>query len=168
MFRRLVAAGLVLGTTVALGMTIWLTTRPHKDCLRDNGADASAASRHASLQPEPSVQEPAFEFPPGIRINFVDVTKSSGINFQHFDGRSTMQYIMDQTGSGLGWIDYDQDGLLDLFLVQGSTFLPPHPRDPPTCKLFKNLGGGKFRDVTAEAGLGHVGCGQGVAVGDID
>jgi hypothetical protein len=79
-----------------------------------------------------------------------------------------MQYIMDQTGSGLGWIDYDQDGLLDLFLVQGSTFLPPHPKNPPKCKLFKNLGGGKFRDVTDEVGLGHVGCGQGVAVGDID
>jgi len=40
-----------------------------------------------------------------------------------------MEYIMDQTGSGLAWIDYDQDGLLDLFLVQGWAFLPPQPKE---------------------------------------
>src|SRR5262249_39781902 len=48
------------------------------------------------------------------------------------------------------------------------TFVPPHPKTPPTCKLYKNLGGGRFRDVTVEVGLAHTGCGQGVAVGDID
>src|SRR5439155_11830856 len=53
-------------------------------------------------------------------------------------------------------------------LVQGYTFQPPFPKTTPTCKLYKNLGHGKFREVTAEAGLAHVGCGQGVAVGDID
>src|SRR5262249_5013991 len=77
-------------------------------------------------------------------------------------------YIMDETGSGIGWLDYDQDGLLDLFLVQGSTFEGPPSQPPPTCKLFKNLGSGQFKEVTAEVGLAHVGCGQGVAVGDID
>src|SRR5262249_24363828 len=106
--------------------------------------------------------------PPGVSIRFRDVTREAGIDFRHFDGRTEMQYIMDQTGSGLGWLDYDQDGLMDLFLVQGSAFLPPSPDPPPTCKLFKNLGGGRFSDVTAEVGLAYVGCGQGVAVGDID
>jgi hypothetical protein len=57
---------------------------------------------------------------------------------------------------------------MDLFLVQGSTFDRAPPSPLPTCKLYKNLGGGKFQDVTERAGLGHVGCGQGVAVGDID
>src|SRR5262249_20260759 len=108
---------------------------------------------------------------PGVRLHFVEVTKAAGIDFRHFDGRTDMQYIMDQTGSGLGWLDYDQDGLMDLFLVQGAPFLPPPPgaaRPAPACKLYKTLGGGRFRDVTAEVGLAHVGCGQGVAVGDID
>src|SRR5262249_15180156 len=72
------------------------------------------------------------------------------------------------TGSGAAWLDYDQDGLLDLFLVQGYPFVPPYPADVPGCKLYRNLGGGKFQDVTARTGVGHVGCGQGAAVGDID
>jgi hypothetical protein len=119
------------------------------------------------------------ELPNGIQVNFVDVTKESGIQFSHFDGHTEMEYIMETLGSGLAWLDYDQDGLMDLFLVQGSTFPVPHPplfahangkapEAAPTCKLFKNLGGGRFRDVTSEVGLAHVGCGQGVAVGDID
>jgi hypothetical protein len=106
--------------------------------------------------------------PGGVRIAFRDVTSASGADFRHFDGRTPMQYIMDQTGSGLAWLDYDQDGLMDLFLVQGSTFEPPHPDPPVTCRLFRNLGGGRFADVTAAAGPAHVGCGQGVAVGDYD
>jgi hypothetical protein len=107
--------------------------------------------------------------PVGVKIAFVNATARAGIDFRHFDGRTDMEYIMDQTGSGIGWIDYDQDGLLDLFIVQGSTFEGEPPKPEPKCKLFKNLGGGKFKDVTADVGLGHVvGCGQGVAVGDID
>jgi hypothetical protein len=108
------------------------------------------------------------DLPPGVEIRFVDVTRQAGIDFQHFDGRTDMQYIMETTGSGVGWLDYDQDGLMDLFLVQGSTFVPPHLSAPPTCKLYKNLGQGRFRDVTSEVGLAHTGCGQGVAIGDID
>jgi hypothetical protein len=127
----------------------------------------------------PIVQEP--ELPHGIRVKFVDVTESSGIQFVHFDGHTEMEYIMETMGSGIGWLDYDQDGLMDLFIVQGATFPGTlaakrafAPRSggqtekAPACKLFKNLGGGRFRDVTDEVGLGHVGCGQGVAVGDID
>lgn len=84
-----------------------------------------------------------------------------------------MQYIMDQTGSGLGWLDYDGDGLMDLVLVQGAVFDAPGPKPawpnpPPSTRLYKNLGSARFRDVTDETGLGHVGCGQGVAIGDID
>jgi hypothetical protein len=106
--------------------------------------------------------------PDGVRIDFREVTPASGIDFRHYDGRTEMQYIMDQTGSGLGWLDYDQDGLFDLFLVQGSTFVTPSPDPPVTSRLFRNLGEGRFRDVTVAAGLNHVGCGQGVAVGDYD
>src|SRR5207237_805731 len=62
----------------------------------------------------------------------------------------------------------DQDGLMDLFLVQGGSFTPPYPSVRPACKLYRNLGNGRFQDVSAAVGLEHVGAGQGVAVGDID
>jgi hypothetical protein len=121
----------------------------------------------------PARAEP--ELPAGIQIGFVDVTARANIQFTHFDGHTEKEFIMETLGPGLAWLDYDQDGLLDLFLVQGSTFVPPHvalgaglPTPPPTCKLFRNLGNGQFQDVTAAVGVGHTGCGLGVAVGDID
>src|SRR5947199_10831809 len=52
------------------------------------------------------------ELPPGVRVKFVDVTKESGIHFEHFDGHTEMEYIMETLGSGLGWLDYYQDGLM--------------------------------------------------------
>jgi hypothetical protein len=137
-----------------------------------------AGSRSSILDPQFSTQP---KLPAGVQIQFTNVTERAGIHFRHFDGRTDNEYIMETMGSGLGWLDYDQDGLMDLFLVQSSVFTPenskpeiPNPKsnDPPrtlpTCKLFKNLGNGMFRDVTEEVGLGHVGCGMGVAIGDID
>jgi enediyne biosynthesis protein E4 len=114
----------------------------------------------------PPVSEPDPTLPEGVKISFVDMTVAAGIDFKHIDGRTEMEYLMDSTGPGAAWIDYDQDGLLDLFLVQGSTVLPPHPT--AASKLYRNLGAGKFADVTGAAGVGHVGFGQGAAVGDID
>jgi hypothetical protein len=130
-------------------------------------ANRSPVSSTTLEAPQPT-SEPEVSLPAGFEIRFVDVTQASGIDFHHFDGRTEVQYIMDQTGSGLGWLDFDQDGLMDLFLVQGAPFQGTLPQPAPTCKLFKNLGKGRFRDVTHEAGLEHLGCGQGMAVGDID
>jgi hypothetical protein len=101
-------------------------------------------------------------------LAFADVTREAGIDFRQFDGRTVMQYIMDQTaGGGVAWLDYDGDGRMDLLLVQGMAVHPSRSDPPPTAKLYRNLGGGKFADVTAETGIGHVGYGQGVAVGDV-
>src|SRR4051794_4476342 len=86
------------------------------------------------------VSQPDLTLPEGVKINFVDATASAGIDFKHIDGRTEVEYLMDSTGPGAAWIDYDQDGLLDLFLVQGSTVLPPHPT--AGSKLYRNLGGG--------------------------
>jgi hypothetical protein len=118
--------------------------------------------------PPPKKVEPPPPLPAGVRLNFVDATAAAEIKFRHIDGRTEMAHVMDAIGPGAAWIDYDRDGLLDLFLVQGYPVVPPYPANAPGCKLYRNLGGGKFTDVTAAAGVGHVGCGQGAAVGDID
>jgi hypothetical protein len=101
-------------------------------------------------------------------IKFTDVTAAAGIDFEHFNGWTPLNSIMEAMGSGAAWLDYDQDGLMDLFLVQGWTVMGPPPKVPVKSRLFKNLGNGRFRDVTDEVGLGHQGYGMGVAVGDID
>ncbi|MCI0379066.1 MAG: CRTAC1 family protein [Gemmataceae bacterium] len=100
---------------------------------------------------------------------FVNVAAQSGIAFQHFDSATEMQYIQETVGSGLGWIDYDGDGWLDLFCVQdGPIFPEQHKGPPPTHKLYRNNGDGSFADVTEQAGLARSGYGMGCAVGDFD
>jgi hypothetical protein len=110
---------------------------------------------------------------------FRDVAAQSGLNFHHFNfsaGRYLMPEIM---GAGVGLIDYDNDGDLDIYLVQGThldragkPLFPPPPGARPGNRLFKNLlsetGELRFIDVTQKAGVGHIGYGMGVAVGDYD
>jgi hypothetical protein len=108
--------------------------------------------------------------PPQTRIHFRDLAKSAGITFQHFDSKTDMHYVPEIMGGGAAWIDYDQDGYLDLFLVQGSKFPPEADETPkkPTSRLYRNMGDGTFTDVTEQVGILVPGFGQGVAVGDYD
>src|ERR1035437_4941381 len=79
--------------------------------------------------------------------------------------RDCLKYM----GSGCAWIDYDQDGLLDLYLVNGAATRVYTPKQPLRCALYRNNGDGTFTDVTAKAGVGAEGLfGMGVAVGDYD
>jgi len=79
------------------------------------------------------------------------------------------KYYLETMGTGVGWIDYDQDGLMDLYFVQSAAtdiYKPPHPL---RSALYHNNGDGTFTDVTDKAGVGGSGhYGQGVAVGDFD
>ncbi len=99
---------------------------------------------------------------------FVDVTKTAGIDFLHFDPATEHHYIQETMGSGVAWIDYDNDGWLDLFIVQTGPVRPKPGESYPTCKLYRNNRNGTFTDVTEKAGLARAGFGQGVAVGDFD
>jgi enediyne biosynthesis protein E4 len=74
-------------------------------------------------------------------------------------GDGAKQFIIETTGSGVAFIDYDNDGLLDIFLVSGAG---------SSSRMYHNEGKGKFRDMTAELGLQHSGWGQGVCAGDFD
>jgi hypothetical protein len=102
--------------------------------------------------------------PPRYPVRFVDVTRSAGIGFLHENAFSDQKYLIETMGSGCGWIDYDQNGLLDLYLVNGCK-----PGHPSRSALYRNNGDGTFTDVTQRAGVGAEGLfGMGVAVGDYD
>jgi hypothetical protein len=101
-------------------------------------------------------------------IVFTEVGEQAGLSFVHETGAFGRKYLPETMGSGCAWFDYDLDGRPDLFLVQSMNW-PGHKRiDRPVQALYRNLGDGKFQDVTREAGLDLEVYGQGVAIGDYD
>jgi len=102
-------------------------------------------------------------------VQFVDVASSAGITFRHDNAASAEKYLIETMGSGCGWIDYDQDGLLDLYLVNSAPTEVYGPKQPLRSALYRNNGDGTFTEVTSKAGVGAEGLfGMGVAVGDYD
>lgn len=106
---------------------------------------------------------------PDLGISFVDVASTSGLDVTTiFGGEHKNKYLLETTGCGVAFYDYDNDGWIDVFLVNGSRLEGFPPGHEPTSHLFKNNRDGSFTDVTAKAGLTHAGWGQGVCVGDYD
>ncbi|HEX3118665.1 MAG TPA: VCBS repeat-containing protein, partial [Candidatus Acidoferrum sp.] len=102
-------------------------------------------------------------------IKFVDIAAAAGITFRHQNAASNEKYLIETMGAGCGWIDYDQDGLLDLYLVNSAPTRLYVPKTAMRSALYRNNGDGTFTDVTAKAGVGAEGLfGMGVAVGDYD
>ncbi len=108
--------------------------------------------------------------PPGsIPVTFTDVREAAGITFKQDATASNEKYYLETMGTGVGWIDYDQDGLLDLYFVQSAATKAYTPPQPLRSALYHNNGDGTFTDVTEKAGVGGEGhYGQGVCVGDYD
>ena len=107
---------------------------------------------------------------------FVDTIQSSGIHFQGVASHTAAKYLIETMGSGVAVFDYDNDGLLDIFFVNGAGLSDPTPKGTIPQKsgpqdwnrLYHQRKDGTFEDVTARAGLKGVGYGMGVAVGDFD
>ncbi len=107
--------------------------------------------------------------PISIPVRFTDIRQAAGITWQQDATATEEKYYLETMGTGLGWIDYDQDGLLDLYLVQSAATDIYKPPRPLRSALYHNNGDGTFTDVTEKAGVGAEGLyGQGVAVGDYD
>ena len=94
---------------------------------------------------------------------FEDVTDVSGITFTHDSGDLNAYWMPRINGSGVAVFDFDGDGMLDLYFLSAGD-----PGSPSVNRLYKNLGGGNFQDVTAGSGLGIGGRNTGVIVGDVD
>jgi enediyne biosynthesis protein E4 len=107
---------------------------------------------------------------------FVDVTQRLGVNFQHQASHTSKKYLPETMGSGVALFDYDNDGRLDIFLVNGAPLSDPTPKGTIPQKtgpkywnrLYHQKADGTFQDVTEKAGLEGTGYVMGVAVGDYD
>ena len=101
---------------------------------------------------------------PGFRL--VDVTEAAGLHFNHNSGAFGGKYLPETMGSGCAFLDYDNDGWLDILLINGMNW-PGHPGNgPSTMRLYRNNRNGTFTDVTKAAGLDVPMYGMGAAVAD--
>jgi enediyne biosynthesis protein E4 len=98
-------------------------------------------------------------------IQFVDITKSAKITFEHVSSPEK-RYIVESMSGGVALLDYDNDGLLDIYFVNSLTVDLVKANRKTRSFLYRNNGDGTFTDATTKAGVGDVGWGMGVAVGD--
>ena len=120
----------------------------------------------------PNVAQQRNPIPP----KFVDISESCGLDFQYLASHTSRKYLIETMGSGVALFDYDNDGRLDIFLVNGAPIADPagkgsipQKEGPPYWnRLYHQKPDGTFEDVTQRAGLQGSGYGMGVAVGDYD
>ena len=103
-----------------------------------------------------------------MSVQFVDVTTESGITFKHVSGASDRKFYLETMGSGAAFLDYDNDGDLDLYIVNGAPLPGFEMGPPPTNVLYQNDGNGGFTESTKQAGVGDIGYGMGCVAADYD
>jgi hypothetical protein len=102
-------------------------------------------------------------------VTFVDVSERAGLHFHHENSSTPEKYLVETMGSGCAFIDYDGDGLLDIFLINGGWVPGTSKSRDFNHKLYRNRGDGTFEDVSNKARIGpNTAYGMGVAVGDYD
>ena len=99
-------------------------------------------------------------------VKFIDVTEQAGLDFKHFTGAFGKRYMPETMGSGCAFLDFDNDSRLDILLVNGKSW--KDSESSPTSKLYRNLGNGRFADVTEAANLAIPMYGMGAAIADYD
>ncbi|MHB0958086.1 MAG: CRTAC1 family protein [Pirellulaceae bacterium] len=143
--------GVIVVAGFALGGAALLLTRP---------PSANVAPTSSALPGPPQQVHTG-------QINLLDMTDAAGITFVHTHGGSGKMYIMEAMTAGMATLDYDNDGLVDLYFLNGAPLQgTTRSGEPPRNALYRNLGDWKFQDVTHEAAVGDLGFGLGVTAGD--
>ena len=100
---------------------------------------------------------------------FTDVSRQAGITWSHFNGQSQDRFLIEASCGGVAFLDYDNDGWLDIFFVNGGETPRGKSQEPVRNALYRNLGNGRFEDVAESAGVAQVPFyGMGVASADVD
>lgn len=154
----------IIGLTLLLGCALLLSS----GCRRAGPGEETPAAGPASSATDRQEATASQTKASAGGILFHDVTGSCGIDFVHTDGSSGRRYVIEPMSAGLLLFDYDNDGWIDIYFLNGAPLPGCETVQRPTNKLFRNLGGWKFQDVTAESGTGDPGYGLGVAAADFD
>jgi len=101
-------------------------------------------------------------------ITFANITQSAGLTFTNINGASRDKYLVETMGSGALFFDVDDDGWVDVLLVDGGSYADPAVAAKARHRLYRNQGNGTFRDISAASGLTHPEYGMGACAGDID
>ena len=176
-FRVLLPARAII-SCFAGALLAWLLGATSVVCAQNSRemGQAPSTAGEASGPPHPPVmdvqQRPitAGGFIDAAPVVFVDITKQAGLDrFRHRSGTPEKTTIIEAPGSGVALLDFDNDGWLDIYLLNGSTVLALKGAEPsPRSMLFRNNHDGTFSDVTDKAGVANERWGFGVAVGDYD
>lgn len=105
-----------------------------------------------------------------LPVQFVNIAREAGLRAKTtFGGEKRNTYLLETTGCGAAFFDFDHDGWLDIFLANGTTFDGKYPPgQAPVCRLYKNNRDGTFTDITLKSGIARTGWGQGCCAGDYD
>src|SRR3984957_14478590 len=172
-------AKLFLGLTLILPVFLLIATRSARSQQAQQPASTtpnadtrgmSTGGAHAPIKDAKSRPITAGGFIDGAPVVFADITKAAGLDkFRHRSGTPEKLLIIDAPGSGVALLDYDNDGWLDIYFVNGSTVAAMRGIEPaPRAALFRNNHDGTFTDVTAKAGVMNERWGFGAAVADYD
>ena len=110
----------------------------------------------------------AFQQDKPTPVQFSNIAENAGIHFKHQNGATPEKYLPETMGSGGLFFDYNNDGWLDVFLVNGGSFVDKQVAAAARHRLYRNTGDGKFEDVTDRSGIGISGFGMGACAADYD
>jgi hypothetical protein len=172
MNRNVVRSGCL--AAVLVSACLWQDTAAQKPGDRkpqkQEPMGVATGAPHAPVKDAMSRPITAGGFVDDAPVVFLDITKQAGLDkFHHRSGSPEKATILETPGSGVALLDYDNDGWLDIYLLNGSTFAALKGKEPaPRAMLLHNNHDGTFTDVTAKAGVANERWGFGVAVGDYD
>jgi hypothetical protein len=168
--RVLTGSSLATAFCSVLLLSISVAQGPPENQPKGQQSGMSTGVAHSAVKDAQSRPITAGGFVEGAPVIFTDTTHKAGLDkFHHRSGTPQKSIILETPGSGVGLLDYDQDGWLDIYLVNGSTFAAMKGSEPsPRAMLLHNNHDGTFTDVTEKAGVANERWGFGVAVGDYD